>query len=202
MDKVGKITAPAISLPRDNVDTDLIIPAKYLKSIKRTGFGAGAFETLRYDADGHLRPDSPFDNKMAEGAEILLSGRNFGCGSSREHAPWALRDLGIRAVIAQSFADIFRGNCVKNGIVTVALGAPELASLHDTAAEGGRITVDLVSQTVMSEGGTPIPFDYDAGHRHMLLNGLDEIGVTLGKKAEIAAFEQWQRSRMPWLYSA
>ncbi len=186
-------------LVRDNVDTDLIIPAAYLKTVTRKGLGAGAFESLRKRADGSPDPASVFNQERYAGSQILVSGRNFGCGSSREHAAWALVDLGYRCVIAESFADIFASNAFKNGILTVTLEADGLARITAEAEAGRTVRVDLENETVTTEDGTVLRFPLDPFRRHCLLNGLDEVSLTLGEHADaIAAFEAAQRRRMPW----
>lgn len=201
MEKFTQVTSIATPYMRANVDTDIIIPAKHLKSIKRTGFGERAFETVRFDADGNRIADNVFDSDRYKGAEILVTGDNFGCGSSREHAPWAIAELGFRCIIAPSFADIFAGNCVKNGILTVALPQAEVDAIA-MAAEGGQdITVNLEDQTV-EVGNSKYEFDYNAAHKHMLLNGLDSIGQTLQASTAISAFEEKQKHMTPWLYRA
>jgi 3-isopropylmalate dehydratase small subunit len=183
MRAVSTLTAPALPLGAANVDTDLIIPARYLKTISRAGLGAGAFEALRQDRD------NPIDKGIAAGARILIAGDNFGCGSSREHAPWALLDLGIEAVIAPSFADIFAGNSFKNGLLTVALPQAAIDRLMAVAAEGLPITIDLEHQTVTTPYQDRWEFPMDPFRRHCLLAGLDEIGLTLAEDAAIAAHE-------------
>jgi 3-isopropylmalate/(R)-2-methylmalate dehydratase small subunit len=193
MQKVDVIKGKALPLNRADVDTDQIIPAKYLKRIERTGFGEFAFEAWRKD------PDFVVNDPAYAGAPILLTGPNFGCGSSREHAPWALEGMGIRAIIAPSFADIFRNNCAKIGLLTVVLPQADVNHLMARAEEspGSEIVVDLASQTVATADGTFVRhFDIDPFVKHSLLNGLDEIGLTLQHEDEIAAFE----ARRPALY--
>ncbi|TNE62390.1 MAG: 3-isopropylmalate dehydratase small subunit [Alphaproteobacteria bacterium] len=199
MEKFTKITATATPFPRVNVDTDIIIPAKHLKSIKRSGFGVHAFETVRFNADGSPIPDNVFDGPKYKGSKILIAGDNFGCGSSREHAPWAIADMGFRCIIAPSFADIFAGNCVKNGILTVALPQEAVDALVLAAEAGHQITVDLQDQTVTCQNAH-YEFDYNPEHKKKLLEGLDEIGQTLTASAAIASFESKQKLMMPWLY--
>lgn len=199
MDKFTKITSIATPFPRVNVDTDIIIPAKHLKSIKRTGFGAGAFETVRYDNEGNLIEDNVFDGPRYRGAQILIAGDNFGCGSSREHAPWAISELGFRCVIAPSFADIFAGNCIKNGILTVSLPQDDVDALVMAAEAGHPITVDLEAQTVTCENAL-YKFEFNPTHKDMLMEGLDEIGQTLRSEAAINDFEAKQKMMTPWLY--
>ena len=199
MDPFTRLVSVPTPLMRDNVDTDLIIPAAYLKTVTRKGLGAGAFETLRRRPDGSPDPDCVFNQPRYAGSQILVSGRNFGCGSSREHAAWALGDLGYRCVIAASFADIFASNAFKNGILTVALGTDDLARVAAEAHAGRAVSVDLEDETVTIADGTVLRFALDPFRRHCLLEGLDEVSLTLGEHAEaIAAFEARQRQRMPW----
>jgi 3-isopropylmalate/(R)-2-methylmalate dehydratase small subunit len=207
---VEGIVAP---MDRANVDTDLIIPKQFLKSIKRSGFGPNLFDELRYLDEGQpgqdcsnrpLNPDFPLNHARYQGASILLARENFGCGSSREHAPWALEDFGISCVIAPSFADIFFNNCFKNGVLPIAL-APEIVSdlfSRMYAKEGFRLTVDLQKQLVTTAEGDEIPFEVDEFRRHCLLNGLDEIGLTLQSEAAIRSYEQGLRKSSPWLFDA
>jgi 3-isopropylmalate/(R)-2-methylmalate dehydratase small subunit len=198
MQKFEILTGVAAPLDLKNVDTDKIIPARFLKTIKRTGLGVHLFDSLRYDADGAEKPDFVLNQPKYRQAEILIAGDNFGCGSSREHAPWALLDFGIRCVIAPSFADIFHGNCFKNGILPIALPEQICAQLMEDAAMGtnARITVDLARQVVVRPDGTEIPFEVDAFRKNCLLNGLDDIGLTLEHEAAIDAYEaaaqKWQ----------
>lgn len=199
MEKFTKITSIATPFPRANVDTDIIIPAKFLKSIRRTGFAAGAFESVRYNADGSHIEDNVFDGARYKGAHILVAGDNFGCGSSREHAPWAIGEMGYRCIIAPSFADIFASNCIKNGILTVALPQTDVDALVIAAEAGHAITVDLEAQTVSCENAL-YKFDFNPTHKDMLMEGLDEIGQTLRSKAAISNFEAKQKMMTPWLY--
>ena len=194
-----KVTAKAVPFPRMNVDTDIIIPAKHLKTITRSGLGKHAFETVRYRADGSHIADNVFDSPKYAGSEILIAGRNFGCGSSREHAPWALADMGFRVVIAPGFADIFAGNCIKNGLLTVTLKQEDVDALV-LAAEGGvAITVDLEDQTVTA-GNAHYAFEFNPVHKKMLLEGLDEIGQTLAASPAIKSYEAKQAAKTPWLF--
>jgi 3-isopropylmalate/(R)-2-methylmalate dehydratase small subunit len=195
MQKFEVLTGVAAPLDMENVDTDKIIPARFLKTIKRTGLGVHLFDTLRYNADGSEKPDFALNRPQYRAAEILIAGENFGCGSSREHAPWALLDFGIRCVIAPSFADIFHGNCFKNGILPVVLPEKICQQLMHDAAMGpnARITVDLARQVVIRPDGTEIHFDVDAFRKNCLLNGLDDIGLTLEHAAAIDNYE----ARMP-----
>ena len=198
-------------MDRSNVDTDLIIPKQFLKSIKRSGFGPNLFDELRYldegkpDADCSqrpLNPDFPLNFPRYQGASILLARENFGCGSSREHAPWALAGFGIRAVIAPSFADIFRSNCFKNGLLPIALSADTVDGLFSAmyAQEGYRLTVDLEQQVISTPAGDTIGFEVDAFRRDCLLKGLDDIGITLQSEGAIRAFETGHRERFPWIF--
>jgi 3-isopropylmalate/(R)-2-methylmalate dehydratase small subunit len=183
----------AAALPRANVDTDQIIPKQFLKRIERTGFGPSLFHDWRYLSDGTPNPDFELNRPEAAGATILIAGANFGCGSSREHAPWALADYGFRAIIAPSYADIFFGNCCQNGLLPVVLAQPQVEELFDrvAAAPGAyRLTVDLVNRRVRDEQGLDAGFEMDDYRREMLLQGLDEIGRTLRDESRIAAFER------------
>ena len=197
------LSAVAAPLPLANIDTDKIIPARFLKTIKRTGLGIHLFDTLRYDGDGQERPGFVLNQPAYRKAEILIAHENFGCGSSREHAPWALLDFGIRCVIAPSFADIFHANCFKNGILPIQLPRAACDQLMQDAALGGnaRLTVDLARQVVIRPNGEDIPFNIDAFRRHMLLNGLDDIGQTLRHEAAIETYEAKRRQREDWLPS-
>jgi 3-isopropylmalate/(R)-2-methylmalate dehydratase small subunit len=205
MQPFTKLTGIAAPLPLLNVDTDQIIPAHWLKTIKRTGLGEGLFESLRYLPDGRENPDFVLNKEPWRRAVILVTGANFGCGSSREHAPWALLDFGIRCVIAESFADIFYNNCFKNGILPIALPKDEVDLLiHEASvALDPTFTVDLEHHEIRGpHGEEPIRFDLDPAHREKLLKGLDEIGTTLARSAAIDAFEARQRVEQPWLYRA
>jgi len=202
MEKFTKLTAVAAPLPMVNVDTDMIIPARFLKTIKRTGLSEGLFYALRHDQEGN-RKDFVLDRPAYKEAKILVVGENFGCGSSREHAPWALLDAGIRCVIGPSFADIFHNNCFKNGILPIVLPPEEVAKLMEDAERGANatITVDLENQTIQGPDGGTIRFEVDAWKKHCLLNGLDDVGLTLQKGGEIDSFEAKQRAGQPWLYA-
>jgi 3-isopropylmalate/(R)-2-methylmalate dehydratase small subunit len=201
MEAFTVLTGIAAPLPLANVDTDKIIPARFLKTIKRSGLGVHLFDTLRYDETAAERPDFVLNQEPYRHAQILIAHENFGCGSSREHAPWALLDFGIRCVIAPDFADIFYNNCFKNGILPVRLPRAVCDEVMQDARLGGnaRITVDLQAQIVVRPGGGKIPFELDAHRRHMLLEGLDEIGQTLARASAIDAFEATRRANMPWL---
>ncbi len=200
MQKFTKLTGVAAPLPIINVDTDMIIPKDYLKTIKRTGLGVGLFAEMRYLDDGAENPDFVLNKAAWRKAEILVAGDNFGCGSSREHAPWALLDFGIKCVISTSFADIFYNNCFKNGILPITVSPEDLDKLMDDAQRGANatVTVDLEALEIRGPDGGVIKFDLDAFKRHCLLNGLDDIGLTLEKAASIAAFEKSNAERRPW----
>ena len=195
------LTGPAAPLPLANVDTDKIIPARFLKTILRSGLGRNLFDTLRYDDTGAERPEFVLNQPAYRHAEILIAHENFGCGSSREHAPWALLDFGIRCVIAPSFADIFHSNCFKNGILPIVLPRAMCDQLMDDARLGGnaRLTVDLNRQVVVRPNGETVPFEIDPHGRHMLLEGLDEIGQTLSRADAIAGHEAQRRAAEPWM---
>lgn len=199
MDKFTTVNSIATPFPRVNVDTDIIIPAKHLKSIKRTGFGEHAFETVRYTSDGDLIADNVFDGPRYKGSKILIAGDNFGCGSSREHAPWAIGEMGFQVIIAPSFADIFSGNCVKNGILTVSLSQHEVDALVVAAEAGHEMCVNLCDQTVTCQNAQ-YAFEFSPAHKEMLLDGLDEVGQTLQSGAKIASHEGKQKLMTPWLF--
>ena len=204
MDKFTKITSVAAPLPIINVDTDMIVPKQYLKTIKRTGLGKIAFAELRYNEDGSENPDFVLNKPAYRDAQILIVGDNFGCGSSREHAPWALLDQGIRVIIAPSFADIFYGNCFKNGILPIKLPQEIVDQLMADAEQGANaiFTVDLEKREITRPDGSAISFEVDSFRQHCLLNGLDDIGLTLEKSEKIDKFEAQQKASQPWLYSA
>src|SRR5664279_3304524 len=201
MEKFTSLTGVAAPLEITNVDTDMIIPKQYLKTIKRTGLGEGLFAEMRYQDDGNENPDFVLNKPAYRNAKILVAGDNFGCGSSREHAPWALLDFGIRCVISTSFADIFYNNCFKNGILPVVVSAEDLAKLMDDAKRGANATVsiNLEAQEIRGPDGGLVRFDIDPFRKHCLLNGLDDIGLTLEKVAHIAAFEQKSTAERFWL---
>jgi 3-isopropylmalate/(R)-2-methylmalate dehydratase small subunit len=201
MEKFTSLTGVAAPLEITNVDTDMIIPKQYLKTIKRTGLGSGLFAEMRYKDDGSENPDFVLNKPAYRNAKILVAGDNFGCGSSREHAPWALLDFGIRCVISTSFADIFYNNCFKNGILPVVVSAEDLAKLMDDAKRGANATVsiDLGAQDIRGPDGGVIRFDIDLFRKHCLLNGLDDIGLTLKKSPHIEAFEQKSTAERFWL---
>jgi 3-isopropylmalate/(R)-2-methylmalate dehydratase small subunit len=201
MDKFTTLTAIAAPLPLANVDTDKIIPARFLKTIKRTGLGKNLFDTLRYDETGAERPEFVLNTEPYRHAQILIAHENFGCGSSREHAPWALLDFGIRCVIAPDFADIFHNNCFKNGILPIRLPRAVCDALIEDAKLGAnaRLTVDLQRQVVVRPNGEEIPFEVDAFRRHTLLEGLDDVGLTLQHAPAIDAYEQRQQAELSWV---
>jgi 3-isopropylmalate/(R)-2-methylmalate dehydratase small subunit len=205
-----KITALVAPLDRANVDTDAIIPKQFLKSIRRAGFGPYLFDEWRYldhgepDMDCSHRPlnkDFVLNKPEYQGVEILLTRENFGCGSSREHAPWALEDFGFRAIIAPSFADIFYNNCFKNGLLPIALPADVVDSLFKELTEGYQLTIDLAAQKITTPSGREIGFDVDENRKYRLLNGLDDIGLTLQHADEIKAYEAVRAKRAPWLFA-
>jgi len=201
MDKFTQLTGVAAPLPMINVDTDAIIPKQFLKTIKRTGLGKSLFYELRYTPDGAENPDFVLNQPAYRNAEILVAGDNFGCGSSREHAPWALKDFGIKCIIAPSFADIFYNNCFKNGILPIKLPQEDVDKLMDDAnrGENARVTIDLEAQEIRGPDGGVIAFEIDAFRKHCLLNGLDDIGLTLEKEDAIAAYEDKRQKETPWL---
>jgi 3-isopropylmalate/(R)-2-methylmalate dehydratase small subunit len=192
------LTSSCVTLPAENVDTDQIIPARFLKTIERRGLGAHLFADWRVDERGQLRPDFPLNAPAAEGAAILVAGHNFGCGSSREHAPWALLDFGFRAVVSTGFADIFRNNALKTGLLPVALSKPAHTALLEQLAESplATITIDLETQRATLPDGTSHAFSVDPFARHCLLNGVDELGFLIGQDAAIAAYESTHTSRV------
>lgn len=200
MEKFTKLTGVAAPLPIVNIDTDMIIPKDYLKTIKRTGLGSGLFAEMRFNEDGTENPDFVLNKPAYRKAQILVAGDNFGCGSSREHAPWALLDFGIRCVISTSFADIFYNNCFKNGILPIVVSQDDLDKLMDDASRGSNaiLTVDLETQEITGPDGGRITFEIDAFRRHCLLNGLDDIGLTLEKAASIDSFEKQTATSRPW----
>ncbi len=200
MQKFNKLTAVAAPLPMINIDTDKIIPKNYLKTIKRTGLGKALFAEIRYDEAGQEKPDFVLNKSAYRKAQILVTGENFGCGSSREHAPWALLDFGIRCVISTSFADIFYNNCFKNGILPIKVTPEQLDKLMDDANRGANatLTVDLETQEIRGPDGGVIKFDVDAHRKHCLLEGLDDIGLTMQKESTITAFEATAAVTRPW----
>jgi len=211
MEKFAQLDGLVVPLDRANVDTDAIIPKQFLKSVKRSGFGPNAFDEWRYLDHGEpgmdnskrpLNPDFVLNQPRYQGAQILLARENFGCGSSREHAPWALEDYGFRAIIAPSFADIFFNNCFKNGLLPIRLAAEQVDALFKAveAAPGYRLKIDLERQSITALDGMVYPFEVEAFRKHCLLNGLDDIGLTLQHVDEIAAFEAKHRAAQTWLY--
>lgn len=200
MEKFTVLNGVAAPLKQINVDTDKIIPKQYLKTIKRTGLGTGLFAEMRYHEDGSENPDFVLNKPAYRNAKILVAGDNFGCGSSREHAPWALLDFGIRCVISTSFADIFYNNCFQNGILPIKVSQDDLDKLFDDAERGANatLTVDLAKQEITGPDGGTIKFDIDAFRKHCLLNGLDDIGLTMEKAPKIKTFEKAAAEKRPW----
>ena len=200
MEKFTTLTGVAAPLPIHNLDTDKIFPAIYLKTIKRTGLSQWLFQEIRFRPDGSENPDFVLNKAPYRNAKILIGADNFGCGSSREHAPWALLDFGIRCVISTSFADIFFNNCFKNGILPVTVSKEDLAKLMDDAERGANatITVDLASQEIHGPDGGTVKFEVDAFRKHCLLNGLDDIGLTLEKHDRIVRYEEQAALARPW----
>jgi 3-isopropylmalate/(R)-2-methylmalate dehydratase small subunit len=201
MDKFTTLTGVAAPLEITNVDTDMIIPKQYLKTIKRTGLGAGLFSEMRFNDDGSENADFVLNKPSYRHAKILVAGDNFGCGSSREHAPWALLDFGIRCVISTSFADIFYNNCFNNGILPIVVSPDDLEKLFDDARRGANatLTVDLEAQEIHGPDGGTVKFDIDPARKNKLLKGLDDIGVTMEKTPRIASFEQKTAAARPWI---
>lgn len=200
MDKFETFSGIAAPMPLVNIDTDMIIPKQFLKTIKRSGLGVHAFDEMRYDDDGNEIPDFVLNQAAYREASILIAGDNFGCGSSREHAPWALSDFGIKVVVSTSFADIFFNNCFKNGMLPIVLPQEQVDLLMKDAEKGAnaRVEVDLEDQTITSSDGDIIKFDIDPFRKHCLLNGLDDIGLTLEKAASIDSFEAKAGAARPW----
>jgi 3-isopropylmalate/(R)-2-methylmalate dehydratase small subunit len=201
MQKFDKLTGVAAPLPQINVDTDMIIPKQFLKTIQRSGLGKNLFDEMRYTPEGKEIPEFVLNRPAYREAKILVTGENFGCGSSREHAPWALMDFGIRCVIAPSFADIFYNNCFKNGILPIILPQTEVDKLLDDAGRGANaiVSVDLERQEIRGPDGGVIKFDIDPCRKQCLLEGLDDIGLTLKQENEITQFEQRRAARQAWL---
>jgi len=202
MEKFTSLTGVAAALNLRNIDTDMIIPKQFLKTIKRTGLGKNLFFEMRFDDNGNEIEDFVLNQAAYREASILVAGDNFGCGSSREHAPWALADFGIRCVISTSFADIFYNNCFKNGILPIKLPQEDVDKLMDDAQRGANatVTVDLESQTIKGPDGGEIHFDVEEFRKHCLLNGLDDIGLTMQRKDKIDTYEDGQKLSQPWLY--
>ena len=201
MDKFEKLSGIAAPMPLINIDTDMIIPKVFLKTIKRSGLGVNLFDEMRYQDDGSENPDFVLNKPQYRETEILVAGDNFGCGSSREHAPWAIKDFGIRCVISTSYADIFFNNCFKNGILPIVLPQAQVDVLMKDAEKGSnaRIEVDLEAQTVTTSDGETFAFEVDAFKKHCLLNGLDDIGLTMEKAASIDAYESKLQVSHPWV---
>ena len=201
MDKFTTLTGVAAPMPLINIDTDMIIPKQFLKTIKRTGLGKNLFDEMRYTPDGAEIPDFVLNQPAYRRAQIIVAGANFGCGSSREHAPWALLDFGIRCVIAPSFADIFYNNSFKNGILPIVLPQEQVDLLMDDARRGANavVSIDLEKQEITGPDGGKIHFDIDPFRKHCLLNGLDDIGLTLQKQSKIDSFENDRKLSQPWL---
>ena len=200
MEKFTTLTGVAAPLPMRNIDTDAIIPKQFLKTIKRTGLGKSLFFELRFDDDGNEREDFVLNQPAYRSSEILVAGDNFGCGSSREHAPWALKDFGIKCIISTSFADIFYNNCFKNGILPIKLPQEDVDKLMDDAQRGANatVTVDLEAQEIRGPDGGVVKFDLDPFRKHCLLNGLDDIGLTMQEETEITSFEEKAQAARPW----
>ena len=201
MEKFNKLTGIAAPMPLVNIDTDMIIPKQFLKTIKRSGLGANLFDEMRFDKDGNEIADFVLNKKAYKNAEIIVAGENFGCGSSREHAPWALLDFGIKCVISTSYADIFYNNCFKNGILPIVLKPEEVELLMEDSKNGenARISIDLERQIVQSSEGVEFSFEIDEFKKHCLLNGLDDIGLTMEKASSIDEFEEKYQRQMPWV---
>ena len=201
MEKFTNVSGVAAPMPLVNIDTDMIIPKQFLKTIKRSGLGVNLFDEMRYNQDGSEISEFVLNQAAYRNAEIIIAGENFGCGSSREHAPWALKDFGISVVISESFADIFYSNCFKNGILPIKLSKEAIEVLMDDASKGenARISIDLEEQTVSATDGTIFKFEVDAFKKHCLLNGLDDIGLTYQKIESVDKFEKKQAKITPWL---
>ena len=201
MEKFNKLTGIAAPMPLVNIDTDMIIPKQFLKTIKRSGLGANLFDEMRFDQDGNEIADFVLNKKAYRNAEIIVAGENFGCGSSREHAPWALLDFGIKCVISTSYADIFYNNCFKNGILPIVLKPEEVELLMEDSKNGenARISIDFERQIVQSSEGVEFSFEIDEFKKHCLLNGLDDIGLTMEKASSIDEFEEKYQRQMPWV---
>lgn len=201
MEKFSTLTGVAAPLPMINVDTDKIIPKQFLKTIKRSGLGKSLFFEMRYDDAGQERADFVLNKPAYRNAKVLVAGENFGCGSSREHAPWALLDFGIRCIVAESFADIFYNNCFKNGILPIVLPREDVAKLMDDAERGANatLTIDLEKQTIQGPDGGTVRFEIDPFRKRCLMEGLDDIGLTMEKGKKIDAFEEKYRLAQPWL---
>lgn len=201
MDKFTKVSGVAAPMPITNIDTDMIIPKQFLKTIKRSGLGVNLFDEMRYDDNGNEIADFVLNKPQYRNAQIIVAGDNFGCGSSREHAPWALLDFGIKVVISTSFADIFYNNCFKNGILPIVVDKETLGKLMDDAERGANatVTVDLEAQTITGPDGGEVKFDVDPFRKHCLMEGLDDIGLTMEKADKIDSFEASRATSQPWL---
>jgi len=201
MEKFETLTGIAAPMPLVNIDTDMIIPKQFLKTIKRSGLGVNLFDEMRYKEDGSEVEDFVLNQPQYRDAQVLIAGDNFGCGSSREHAPWALKDFGIRAIVSTSFADIFFNNCFKNGILPIVLPEEQVNALMQDAEKGAnaRMTVDLENQTITSSDGEAYAFEVDEFKKHCLMNGLDDIGLTMEKSDAIASFESKSAGERPWI---
>ena len=201
MEKFEKLTGIAAPMPLVNIDTDMIIPKVFLKTIKRSGLGVNLFDEMRYDRQGNEIADFVLNKPQYREASILIAGDNFGCGSSREHAPWAIADFGIKAIVSTSFADIFYNNCFKNGILPIVLPQEQVDVLMKDAEKGAnaRMTVDLEAQTITTSDGESFAFDVDPFKKHCLLNGLDDIGLTMEKAGSIAEYETQMATQRPWV---
>jgi len=204
MEKFTSLTGVAAPLPMINIDTDKIIPKQFLKTIERTGLARGLFDEMRFNPDGSEKPEFVLNQPAYRQAKILVAGENFGCGSSREHAPWALLDFGIRCIIASSFADIFYNNCFKNGVLPLIVPEAVVAQLMEDAGKGANavLTVDLESQTISRPDGEKVPFQIDPFRKHCLINGLDDIALTLEKGKSIDSYEDGLKLSQPWLAPA
>ncbi len=204
MDKFTTLTGVAAPLPMINIDTDKIIPKQFLKTIERTGLARGLFDEMRFNPDGSEKPEFVLNQPAYRQAKILVAGENFGCGSSREHAPWALLDFGIRCIIASSFADIFYNNCFKNGVLPLIVPEAVVAQLMEDAGKGANavLTIDLENQTIGRPDGETVPFQIDPFRKHCLINGLDDIALTLEKGAAIDSYETGLKLSQPWLAPA
>ena len=202
MEKFNSLTGVAAPLPLINTDTDMIIPKQFLKTIKRTGLGVNLFSEMRYKDDGSEKPDFILNQKAYRDTQVLVAGENFGCGSSREHAPWAINDFGIKCIIAPSFADIFYNNCFKNGLLPVILSEQQVDILFDelAAQEGYQLSIDLPTQTVTTDSGQVFSFELDKFRKECLLNGLDEIGLTLQDADQIKHYETERAAQHPWVF--
>jgi 3-isopropylmalate/(R)-2-methylmalate dehydratase small subunit len=201
MEKFTTLTGIAAPMPLINIDTDMIIPKLFLKTIKRSGLGANLFDEMRFNQDGSEKPEFILNQPAYRKSQIIIAGDNFGCGSSREHAPWAIADFGIRCIISTSFADIFHNNCFKNGILPIRLSKEDVDKLMDDASRGSNatITIDLVNQEIKGPDGGTIKFEVDEFRKHCLLEGLDDVGLTLKKEDKIKSFEESYSASMPWM---